>query len=127
MNHGSELAMFVHHFLVLLINFVNFVISTLCQLYVFSGVFFTLLTGQTDRISLRLIWIGVVAAVVGALGLALVMLWRWQSPKKDGYLPSNQAACRSFMKFPRPAKQEMFGQFVQCHNVSTELFLMLVT
>eukprot|EP00434_Breviolum_minutum_P020958 symbB.v1.2.018488.t1/scaffold1477.1/size133841/2 len=36
-----------------------------------------------------LIWIGVVAAVVGALGLALVMLWRWQSRKKDGYLPSN--------------------------------------
>jgi len=35
-----------------------------------------------------LIWIGVVAAVVGALALALVMLWRCQSRKKDGYLAS---------------------------------------
>ena len=123
MNHGSELAMFVHDFLVL-INFVNFFcFNFMC----FHGFFFTLMTGQTDRISLRLIWIGVAAAVVGALALALVMLWRCQARKKDGYLASNQAACRGFMKFPRPAKQEMFGQFVQCHQVSTELFLMLVT
>jgi len=35
-----------------------------------------------------LIWIGVVAAVVGALALALVTLWHYQSRKKNGNLPS---------------------------------------
>ena len=54
-------------------------------------------TGQTHRISLRLIWIGVVAAVAGALALVAVTLWCCQARKKGSYLASNQAACRSVL------------------------------
>ena len=91
MTHGSALAMVEHHLLVLLINFV---VSTSCIFMRFSSLFST---GQTHRISLRFHWIGVVAAVVGALALVAVTLWCCQSQKKDGYLASSRAACRSLL------------------------------
>ena len=92
MNHGSEPAMVEHHVWVLLINFV--VSTTSCVLMRFSSL---VSKGQTHRISLRLIWIGVVVVVVGALALVAVTLWCCQSQKKDLYLASNQAACRSLL------------------------------
>ena len=94
MNHGSEPAMLDHH----LFSFVDQFCQFCCfNLMCFNVFFFTLLTVQTDRISLRLIWIGVGAAVVGALALVAVTLWCCQARKKDGYLASNQAVCRSFL------------------------------
>ncbi len=99
--------------------------------------FLHFLVGQTDQIGLRLIWIGVVAAVVGALALAAVMLWRCQSHKKSGYLGSNQAACISFLDSQSKRRFKRYGiiryliwricqcQFIQWDHVSLELFLIL--
>ena len=105
----------------------------LFQHHVFSCVFLhSFRKVRPIEISLRLIWIGIVAAVA-ALALAAVTFWRCQARKKDGYLASNRAACRSFLDFQskRCVKRYLTWrkfqcQFAQWDHVSTELFLILV-